>query len=437
MIDDLAFRACPLQRAAWLRSSTEFLNAAVEHESARFLLLHRGRPVVRRDEQRVKQLYWARWADIRDAVLGATQAWGGGHGALLGPEAYGITPRAELAPKAWAAATEGLVPPSLSLAFLGLDQREMADVSAATDLSIPHGAPCFALSLSWAPRWPHLPPQPAPFDSLWEALQDKYEAIDMRVVASTGALERSDLAIVGFARAVLDWHERYRHCPSCGTPQYAVLAGHKHTCATALQAVAEPCAHVSTLCGPSAKSTAPCESTRGLHNYAYPRTDPVVIIGIVHADQNHMLLGRKKAWPHGFYSCIAYVMPLTQGIRRAGRIGRGGGAPGGLRRDRPRCAAARVPHVRMKTHIRSHPWPFPSQLIFGVYAHVPDKAAQIRLGLDDELEDAFFASRDQIRRVLAYVRREGEPVWRNGHKLSYVITTDTACRAVAPWHTSC
>ena len=50
-----------------------------------------------------------------------------------------------------------------------------------------------------------------------------------------------------------------------------------------------------------------CISWTSMQNYTYPRTDPVVLVGVVNATNDKILLGRKKGWPNGFYSCIAYV----------------------------------------------------------------------------------------------------------------------------------
>ena len=48
----------------------------------------------------------------------------------------------------------------------------------------------------------------------------------------------------------------------------------------------------------------------GVHNTCFPRSDPVVIMCVTSPDGNSCLLGRKKMFPGGMYSCLAgFVEP--------------------------------------------------------------------------------------------------------------------------------
>lgn len=49
-------------------------------------------------------------------------------------------------------------------------------------------------------------------------------------------------------------------------------------------------------------------SFKGVHNTCYPRTDPTVIMAILSVDKRHVLLGRKKEFPRGMWSCLAGFM---------------------------------------------------------------------------------------------------------------------------------
>lgn len=51
-----------------------------------------------------------------------------------------------------------------------------------------------------------------------------------------------------------------------------------------------------------------CRSQRGVHNTSYPRLDPVAIMLVIHPDGDKCLLGRKKMFPKGMYSCLAGFM---------------------------------------------------------------------------------------------------------------------------------
>lgn len=46
----------------------------------------------------------------------------------------------------------------------------------------------------------------------------------------------------------------------------------------------------------------------GIHNTAYPRTDPSVIMLVISADGKRCLLGRKKQFPAKMWSCLAGFM---------------------------------------------------------------------------------------------------------------------------------
>lgn len=46
----------------------------------------------------------------------------------------------------------------------------------------------------------------------------------------------------------------------------------------------------------------------GIHNTAYPRTDPSVIMLVISTDGKRCLLGRKKQFPAKMWSCLAGFM---------------------------------------------------------------------------------------------------------------------------------
>ncbi|KAJ1991357.1 NADH pyrophosphatase [Dimargaris cristalligena] len=64
----------------------------------------------------------------------------------------------------------------------------------------------------------------------------------------------------------------------------------------------------------------PCVNRRGIHNSAYPRTDPVVIVCVLSPDRSRILLGRKVSFPTRWYTCVAgFVEPgetLEAAVRR-------------------------------------------------------------------------------------------------------------------------
>ena len=257
---------------------------------------------------RRKQVWFAPWSEVQSAVLACVDRPEYG---VFGPEPYNLRMREGSPQKVWLGSTQGLMSPLLSLAFLGIEICEGGPVfPAEPGLHVPQGTPYFVLSLSAAPQHSH-------------AWSGSYDVLDMRMAVAFGSLAPQDAAIVGMARSLIDWNERMRHCPSCGAKQYSALSGHKRVCGTALAMHAHPCTLLEI--GGRAPSQE-CMAWRSLQNYTYPRTDPVVLVGIV--CDNKILLARKRGWPKGYYSCIAYVHSFSQQrFCGTGRIHRRGSTP--------------------------------------------------------------------------------------------------------------
>ena len=272
-------------RVSWLRGSNAFLNAALTSDAARILLLDRGHPLVHKTAARRKQVYFASWSDVRSTVLACVDRPEYG---VFGPEPYNLRMREGSPQKVWLGSTQGLISPLLSLAFLGIEMREDGpSLPAEPGLHVPTGMPYFVLSLTARSQHRH-------------AWTEACDVLDMR--KALGSLAPQDTALVSMARSLIDWNERTRHCPSCGSKQYSALSGHKRVCGTALAKHAYPCSMLEI--GGRAPPQE-CEAWSSLQNYTHPRTDPVVLVGVVCDDK--ILLARKRGWPKGLYSCIAYV----------------------------------------------------------------------------------------------------------------------------------
>lgn len=94
-------------------------------------------------------------------------------------------------------------------------------------------------------------------------------------------LPEFDAAVLAQALSMIDWNTRYFNCPSCKSITESAMAGHKRSCLNK-----------------------ECVSHSTIQNYAYPRTDAVVISCVVSPDGQKILLGRQKRWPKTLYSCI-------------------------------------------------------------------------------------------------------------------------------------
>lgn len=171
----------------------------------------------------------------------------------------------------------------------------------------------------------------------------------MRLLGVIGEMAPGEAATYAAARSLLDWHSRHRFCANCGKPTTMFRAGWARQCAG---------------CGAE----------------HFPRVDPVVIMLAEHGDR--VLLGRQPAWPRGRYSALAGFLEPGESIEEA------------VAREIMEEAGVRVGAVR---YVASQPWPFPSSLMIACIAEALDD----RLEIDtNELEDAIWVSREEVRAVL-------------------------------------
>jgi len=179
---------------------------------------------------------------------------------------------------------------------------------------------------------------------------------DMRAAAML--LPDRDVAILGEAKALIDWHERHGFCARCGAPTALADGGWKRVCAA-------------------------CNTEH------FPRTDPVVIMLATHGDA--CLVGRGKHFPPGMFSALAGFIEPGETIEEA------------VRRELMEEAGVRAGAV---TYYTTQHWPFPSSLMIGCFAE-----AQTRdLTLDNnEIVQAVWLPKADARALLGGGQANG--VW--------------------------
>jgi NAD+ diphosphatase len=179
---------------------------------------------------------------------------------------------------------------------------------------------------------------------------------DMRAAAPL--LPAKDVAILGQAKAVIDWHQRHGFCPRCGSQTEFAEAGYKRTCPN-------------------------CNAEH------FPRTDPVVIMLATHGEA--CLVGRGKQFPRGMYSALAGFIEPGETIEEA------------VRRELKEEAGVVAGKV---TYHATQPWPFPSSLMIGCFA----EAASREIKVDEtELAEAIWLERSDAKKLIAGERVEG--IW--------------------------
>ena len=162
-------------------------------------------------------------------------------------------------------------------------------------------------------------------------------------------LPGKDTAILGQAKAIIDWHQRHGFCPRCGAPTVMADAGYKRIC---------------TACGTE----------------HFPRTDPVVIMLATYGDQ--CLVGRGKQFPRGMFSALAGFIEQGETIEEA------------VRRELQEESGLKTGRV---TYHATQPWPFPSSLMIGCFA----EAESQDIAADNvELAEVRWVDRAVIRAVL-------------------------------------
>ncbi|MGH6890323.1 MAG: NAD(+) diphosphatase [Rhizomicrobium sp.] len=203
-------------------------------------------------------------------------------------------------------------------------------------LGLDDGRAAFALDVSTAPEQPD--PNP---------LFGAGRFLDMRSAAAL--LPSEDVAILGQAKALIDWHTRHGFCPRCGARTALVDAGYRRLCSD---------------CGTE----------------HFPRTDPVVIMLALHGED--CLVGRGRHFAPGMFSALAGFIEPGETIEEA------------VRREILEEAGIRTGRV---TYHATQPWPFPSSLMIGCFAEALNRDIRID---ENELVEARWLGRGEARALL-------------------------------------
>ncbi|HEY4880767.1 MAG TPA: NAD(+) diphosphatase [Steroidobacteraceae bacterium] len=221
--------------------------------------------------------------------------------------------------------------PQPQIAFIGPEHEGVIELGAAHLVLLGwfHGRRCMLVDL---------PPE----------ISLRESGASFEELRSLVALLPEDQAqLLAYARALLVWRSRHRHCGVCGAPTLARSAGHVLAC-------------TSTSCGAE----------------FFPRIDPAIIVLVT--DARRALLGRQRSWAPGRYSALAGFVEPGESLEDA------------VAREVEEETGARVTWVR---YFASQPWPFPASLMLGFHA----RASEAPVQLDGELEDAHWFDLEQLR----------------------------------------
>ncbi|MEM7212291.1 MAG: NAD(+) diphosphatase [Pseudomonadota bacterium] len=185
-------------------------------------------------------------------------------------------------------------------------------------------------------------------ENVHPSLPDDHKFIDLRsIMAELGPEDAADAAS---GKGCFEWHRTHQFCARCGHRSDMDQAGWRRKCPS---------------CGA----------------FHFPRTDPVVIMLILHKDK--ALVGRQAVWPPTMWSLLAGFMEPGETIEAAVR--------------RETLEEAGVPVGRVH-YAACQPWPFPSSLMIACVG----EALTDELDPDyDEIEAAIWVDRQDMLDAVA------------------------------------
>lgn len=337
-IYDPYFTTSPITRLSFLRSDNALLHKASQHQSAKYLCMHNFNPL-RKDGN----LQYLKYAHVRD-IIGEP---------FKDSEKQQIQDFSSTATK------------KPALVFLGLDIESKA---SGLDIGDYKGIPYFALDVTTQPQ--------TTVDALARSSSAAFEQTRVEL-----GFSHADAAVYAQARSFIDWNARNAFCSSCGSRTLSVQGGAKIICPP-------------TDAGTERNS---CSTRTGLHNTAYPRTDPTLIAAPVSVDAKRVLLGRKKQWPANYWSCLAGFVEPGESMEAA------------TRREVWEESGVKVGDVQIHS---SQAWPYPSTLLVGTIAQCKEVADEKITYPEQELEEARWFEFGEVREALDH----GNAMWEEPPK---------------------
>lgn len=300
-----------LNKISWLRGNNKFLNSVLKQ--SKFIPLHNLNPLIRNNT--VASIPY----NEAEPYIGSTD---------YGEGMSNIKQRF----------LEGFRQSKTVVALLGV--KESVEQKANDAQYTPSGTVYFCFDASSYPK-------------------EDFESDDAKFRESRsliGVLNLQDSKIIAQARSIVDWNLRHKYDSGSGKLNYSCWAGWKLCCSSVFE-----------------NQDAPSHSWKGVQNYHYPRTDPVVIMAVLSPDKSAILLGRNKRYAGGMYSCLAGFVEVGETFEEA------------VAREVHEEACVRVLDVK---YYSSQPWPYPSSLMTGFYAmaDVNSDYKTSRTDLDGELE---------------------------------------------------
>ncbi|EXJ71563.1 uncharacterized protein A1O5_05371 [Cladophialophora psammophila CBS 110553] len=328
----------PIARLSFMRLNNQLLDKASTHPSAKYLTFEELNPLRTPDGR----LAFNKYDDIADTIGRPYAKDEKTQIAEFNPDEHRPT-----------------------LIFLGLDLEGKYAVSGENaHLGQYVGVPYFALDVS---------------SNRYAELKESQTAAGLKYVPTRVdlTLDHPQSAIYSHARSLIDWNNRNRYCSSCGGRMLFTHGGAKVICPPADNGVLRQRA---------------CPTRIGLHNQAFPRTDPTAVIAPISADAKRVLLGRGKRWPANYFSCLSGFIEPGESIETAAR------------REAYEETGVHIDRVQIHS---SQPWPYPSTMLIGVIGQCVEGGEAITYP-ETELEEAKWFELAEVEHAL---NNGANPMW--------------------------
>ncbi|KAG6541224.1 hypothetical protein Mapa_017385 [Marchantia paleacea] len=268
-----------------------------------------------------------RWELARSLSILATQATATNSKQSLFFADAGIQRATELrTDSAWLASafsrTDALVVPMIGMKNM-VHSGKAVYISPSSLPGIGHGDAIFlGLSEDKSPIFVVNVEKLSSTDEVKQALDKGAEWVDVKKYGPS--LSAYEAGLLAYARGMVEWHSRHKHCGRCGSKMEMNEAGHSLKCTDS-----ESCGRLS-----------------------YPRMDPAVIMLVTCG--NYILLGRQARWDLGRYSLLAGFVEIGETFEMA------------VARETKEEAGVNVESDSVR-YESSQPWPFPSSLMVGFH----------------------------------------------------------------------